>query len=1227
MRRDVRVTLITFVLIVAGRSLDLTAQSAPPHVDVIRGRVTSDSGAVLANADVIITMAPSAETFSTLTSITGNYSISIPGGTGQYVLYIGTLGRKPFRTRLTRTGADSVFVIDAKLSVAAVTVGAVRVQAQAARPVRAIGLEDGKGTGGIDKTFDGVGGALAPELQGNLDAMASMVPGISMTAAGPSVFGLGAEHNQTTLNGLSFGGGDLPRDAKTVTRFQLSPWDPASGGFAGALVAVTLLPGDNVATRRGHATFDNPSLQYSDAIANRTGQEFSSLIGSVGGTGPLVLDKYFYNYGAQVTRNVAPVAALTALDGDVLAHAGLSPDSAARLLQILRGQGVPIAAGATDGRSTTTLTFMERIDHAPSATITGHAPNRTWSLTSYARYGRSEATTLTPTVTPGYTGTTTSASGALQGTYSVYFGDGGRYLNETTSGVGISDSRGSSYLALPSGNVSIASDFADGSSGLGSATFGGNGALLNQARTWNWETINQTTFLPIGLATLPLRLTLQSRFSGFAETLPANRLGRFDFASLTDLAANRPSAYSRTIGASDPAGGEWTGAAALGGSWTRGRVVYTGGARVDANVFTASPLRNAEVERQFNASTAQAPDGVAVSPRLGFNWYYRGSKPGAFGFVNSGTTNFYRGASQIRGGIGEFRGLLAPTLLADAMSSSGVDGAVRQLRCLGSASPTPDWQAFGADEAAIPSTCAGGASSFADSARSVTLFDRGYTAARTWKGTLGWTHWNDYLYVAIDGTYALNLNQPGTIDLNFAGTPRFSLADEGGRPVFVPASSIVDGSGIAASVDSRRTPAFGRVADRVSDLRGDARQLSVYVMPGGLVPFTYGVVSVAYTYVDAHAQFRGFDQSAGGDPRSIELSPASVPRHSVVAQAYHDFIKPSIVVTGSLRASSGLPYTPIVAGDVNGDGTSGDLAFIHDPAVTSDAGLARDMSDLLSRGASSARACLQRQLGQLAGRGSCTGAWSEVVNASVSFLGTLPGPARRAHVTLGVLNVLAGVDGMLHGQNALRGWGSAALPDPVLYRVKGFDAAQQRFLYDVNERFGSSSLATTTLRSPFRLTLDVALDLGRSAAAQRLEQNLRIRPGLIGTRAPVDTVKKRYMVNFTDVYGALLRLSDSLALSREQIVAIQKRRPMLVRQADSLYNELASHLTSLPAKFDSEAAVARASATAEAVWKAIYAETPFLNSLLTPGQIKRLPIGFNAMLTTVDYRGRFFLGS
>ena len=50
----------------------------------------------------------------------------------------------------------------------------------------------------------------------------------------------------------------------------------------------------------------------------------------------------------------------------------------------------------------------------------------------------------------------------------------------------------------------------------------------------------------------------------------------------------------------------------------------------------------------------------------------------------------------------------------------------------------------------------------------------------------------------------------------------------------------------------------------------------------------------------------------------------------------------SVALTG--RAVSGLPYTPLVAGDVNGDGLSNDRAFIFDPAKAGDPSTALGMS-------------------------------------------------------------------------------------------------------------------------------------------------------------------------------------------------------------------------------------------------------------------------------------------
>ena len=116
-------------------------------------------------------------------------------------------------------------------------------------------------------------------------------------------------------------------------------------------------------------------------------------------------------------------------------------------------------------------------------------------------------------------------------------------------------------------------------------------------------------------------------------------------------------------------------------------------------------------------------------------------------------------------------------------------------------------------------------------ARAATTFDKAYAPSRAWRGTAGWTVLPRNNYVAIDVTYSLNLNQPGVRDLNFAGAPKFTLAGEGNRPVYVTAASVVPTTGAVSPVESRAFQAYGRVTDRVSDLKGDARQITVYTIP------------------------------------------------------------------------------------------------------------------------------------------------------------------------------------------------------------------------------------------------------------------------------------------------------------------------------------------------------------------------------------------------------------
>ncbi|HXD48587.1 MAG TPA: hypothetical protein VN600_07435, partial [Gemmatimonadaceae bacterium] len=848
-------------------------------------------------------------------------------------------------------------------------------------------------------------------------------------------------------------------------------------------------------------------------------------------------------------------------------------------------------------------------------------------------YAKTFGQSLSPLAPPALAGRTVRDNAYVQGLYSRYFGVYGSYVNETAANVSFNENKGTPYFALPTGNVLVASSLADGTPTFGNLSFGGNGGLENDTRQTSVEINNRTNLLLHDRLSLPATIFLQSRYERYDQTIAANRFGNFNFASLNDLANDAPSSFTRTLNTPNRSGGEWMGAAAMGVTWNTQKFVLTGGPRLDVNAFTGLPARNPDLERAFGLRNDLAPNSIAVSPRIGFNWYYH-SGP-SLSYNVSPYSRVYRGGPQIRGGFGEFRNNLRSDLLADAIGATGLPGSSARLVCTGAAAPIPDWPSFVADPSNIPTTCANGATAFADTAPNVTIVDRSYTPSRSWRSTLGWTNTILGNYFAIDGFYTRNLNQPSLVDVNFSGTPKFTLADEGGRPVFVSPGSIVPATGALSAVESRRDAQFGRVADRVSDLHGDARQVTVYLIPN--LPFRFGFVTLGYTYLDARAQARGFDQSASLDPRDIESAPVAFsPRHQFSIQAARSFFSGHVALTTFTRISSGLRFTPIVGGDVNGDGVGGDRAFIFDPnaSVSQPAAdrtqLDAALNNLIATGSSSARDCLLRQINQLAGRNSCVGPWAATMNASL-FGSRLPHLSNRMTVSLNLANPLGAVDQLLHGPSHLHGWGSTPLVDGTLYEVRGFDPQRQRYIYQVNPRFGDTRPSTTTFRTPFRLTLDVSMELGPDGNEQDVILRMRIKPPLVGTRASVDTIKNRYM-NFTgtngfsDIYRLTLRYADSLALSRDQMEKVQARQLWLRARADSVYTVLANYLATLPPDFSAKDAAQHVRDTGNAMWEIIYKERDFLNELLTPGQIRLLPGGLREMVLNPKFKGQFFYG-
>ena len=192
---------------------------------------------------------------------------------------------------------------------------------------------------------------------------------------------------------------------------------------------------------------------------------------------------------------------------------------------------------------------------------------------------------------------------------------------------------------------------------------------------------------------------------------------------------------------------------------------------------------------------------------------------------------------------------------------------------------------------------------------------------------------------------------------------------------------------------------------------------------------------------------------------------------------------------------SGQPFTPTIAGDVNGDGYSNDRAFIFDPSALERRPRGRGgMQQLLTNGSSAARECLAKQLGQLAKRNSCQGPWTSNASLSISFNPAKIRMPQRASIQFQLSNPLGAADMLLHDDDNLKGWGQFAMPDPSLLYVRGFDAATQRYRYEVNQRFGATNPQFSAFRAPVTLTAHASLRRRPDARAADAHAAARPRP-------------------------------------------------------------------------------------------------------------------------------------
>lgn len=1187
-----------------------TTLGAQSTTDVIGGRVTDDSSHAVAGAAVHVTRGPDRAIQQTTTDSTGSYQVTFTNGTGDYLVAVSFTGLKPARRRVQRQGSEHELVADFVLARDLSTLAAVKVTAD--KPVKAsVDINPyNRETGASEKWADGVSGQLSPSLAGDLNALAATMSNITTGPGGLSMLGAGSASNLTTLNGMALPGGSLPRAARVNTRVTGATFDPTRGGFSGANIDVQLAAGDRqYQQRNAYLTIDAPGLQFTDDVGRSIGARKGSFRGSAGADGELIRQALTYNVSFDYLRASSDPATL--LTGDALSfqRAGISPDSVARLLAVARPLGIPLAGGSIPTSSDHELfTWLGRLDDTRDSL-------RQRTLTTYATSARQGALGFGPLSVPSASGEQTQRTLGAQFQAATYFGDGLRALNTTRVAASQSRTGVTPYVALPGASVLVRSA-AGGATDIQSLSLGGASYLANDDRRWTMEGSDELIWNAGGRRN-KYKAFAWARADGLRQQGGADLQGRYSFNSIADLAAGNAASFSRTINQPERTGTAWNGALAFAHQWAPSRrfsMLY--GLRAEADGFGAAPARNRALEQALGVSTAAPPVRVHVSPRIGFSWTYNRDKDNGNGQSNNPVGSFYRNSSGvIRGGIGEFRDLLRPDVLADARARTGLAGGASSLTCIGAAAPTPDWLHQSFDLQTLPTQCTDGSGPLADVAPSVSLIDATYDVPHSWRAALDWNGNVGFWMLHVGGLATYDLSQPGTVDANFAGTPRFTLASEGARPVYVSTAAIDPASGMVSAALSRRSAAYGHVGVATSGLRGYGGQLNFSIGPD---PFRArgilgnGFVALFYTLQATRREFRGFDGAAFGDPRLKEWAPsASDARHIFTLQGgfYGEYVG---VWTLFARAQSGLPFTPIVQGDVNGDGRSGDRAFVPNVATESHPALAAQLRSLIASGAPAARACVEAFAGRVADRNGCRGPWTTSLN--VQWKPPLPRALRR-RLTASVYmeNALGGIDQLLHG-NDLYGWGTAAMPDPVLLVPRGFDAAANRFRYDVNPKFADTRPANTLQRSPFRITIDFSLRLSPDYDLQQLRRALEpVKVEKHWERRSADSLAAFYLSRTSDVYKVLLEESDSLFLSRQQIAALRRADSTYSTQVRGVYVPLGRFLSQFSDGVATKAALDSAQATDKLYWKVFWRQPEIADSLITPSQRDLMPMMKNLL--------------
>lgn len=1000
----------------------------------IRGTVVQANGAPVAFATVTIRQTETGAERSTGTTPEGRFLLQLLQPGGPYVLTIQALGfadiiRENIQLQVGETLTFQFTANEQAIDLEGIEVNAARAEIFTPDQV-------GPATRLDERTVEAV-----PILSRNIMELAVLSPLVKTTEGGGfSIAGQNDRYNSILIDGLlnqdlfgltaggvpgaQAGAKLIPLDAVAQYEVLVAPFDVRLSGFTGGVLNAITKNGTNewhsrfFAVNRTEALIGDLNLPTGPVEAS--GVERNLFGASVGG--PLVRDRlHFFLSGEFEERTQPPVGFNLGRDDPLLVR--ISDESVDEISSIFDSRwgadagdpgpypltlGLANVFGRIDwnfgnGSRLTIRNIFARASNDESPNRTGFEP---YELSSNAVFRK--ATNNTTTV-------------------QLFSPIGDRASNELNVSVQRSSDGTEPASDYPQIEVDVVSSIAGG--GFQRPLRAG-AQFFAQDNDLEQTTVRFTNSLNWSPARSNYTFGVTGAYHDMKHRYLPGSLGDYYYASARDFENNAPQRYQRTVlldGQSPDVGirvTEWGAFVQNQIDSGRGLTMHFG-LRADVPIVLDSPEENPDIFAEFGHRTSNVPSGqILLSPRWGFNWQSTGER-----------------TTQVRGGAGMFMGQLPYVWLSNAFHNNGLRSATAICNGRVTDDPQPGSAVPQLDLDAPPIT--GCIRSPFQQLRTVTVFEEGFKYPQDMKFSMGVDQeLSENISGSLGFLYNRAINQVALEELNLDGPSDTGPLDGYGNferqyygrqapRGFVPNRELEGYEQVLLATNASDDWAFAFTAE----MRGNLTERLAF-QTGYSFAKSYDRMSLVSADMISNYGFN----PTNFNPNSPQIITSNFDRpHKIVLSIYGapfaglDDTQLSLLYTGQ----SGLPFTYVYRGDLNGDGYPGlgpafdrtnDAIYVPNDATEVPGSIAmwQLLGDALDNDA-----CLQANRGTIMERNSCRAPWQNRLDLRLSHtLEALGAEVRFEGDLINVLNLMN------------RDWGNIESINPVVSLIEPLGRAE-----------------------------------------------------------------------------------------------------------------------------------------------------------------------------------------